>query len=144
MTWLQCVASNQAHMVYPAAYIIATTNDSDWLIRRLGESRRPWKANGRGSNCQDAAMATAMSSNYVTCRRLIRFVRTVKQPTSTRNYNSNVDPSKIRVQNSEVKAFVERCMQSVGAKVSHGTQLAEVLVAADYRGHFSHGLNRLG
>ena len=111
----------------------------------MGNSGDPGKpTEGAVSNCQDAVMATAMSSNYVTCRRLIRFVRTVKQPTSTRKYSSNVDPSKIRVQNSEVKAFVERCMQSVGAKVSHGTQLAEVLVAADYRGHFSHGLNRLG
>ena len=77
-------------------------------------------------------------------RRLHRCVGMAMHPTNTRSHNSNADPSKIRVHISEVKAFIERCMLSVGAKASHGSQLAEVLVAADYRGHFSHGLNRLG
>lgn len=76
-------------------------------------------------------------------RRLHRFVGMAMHPTNTRSHNSNADPSKIRVHISEVKAFIESCMLSVGAKASHGSQLAEVLVAADYRGHFSHGLNRL-
>ena len=35
-------------------------------------------------------------------------------------------------------------MRAVGTKPDHATSLADNLVMADYRGHFSHGLNRLG
>lgn len=35
------------------------------------------------------------------------------------------------------------CMTSVGTPKPHAVALADVLVAADTRGHFSHGLNRL-
>ncbi|XP_048401566.1 uncharacterized oxidoreductase YjmC-like isoform X3 [Stegostoma tigrinum] len=34
-------------------------------------------------------------------------------------------------------------MKAVGAQSSHGSALAKVLVEGDYRGHYSHGLNRL-
>ncbi|XP_028649358.1 uncharacterized oxidoreductase YjmC-like [Erpetoichthys calabaricus] len=44
---------------------------------------------------------------------------------------------------SEVQSFIERCMIAVGAKPAHAKSLADVLVAGDYRGHYSHGLNRL-
>ncbi|CAB4006593.1 uncharacterized oxidoreductase -like isoform X1, partial [Paramuricea clavata] len=43
----------------------------------------------------------------------------------------------------EVSKFVQRCMCCVGTNPEHARQLAELLVAADCRGHFSHGLNRL-
>lgn len=48
------------------------------------------------------------------------------------------------VQVSEVEAFIQRCMEKVGTSKQHSEQLAKVLVAGDARGHFSHGLNRLG
>lgn len=48
------------------------------------------------------------------------------------------------VSNAEVKRFARDCMTSVGTKPEHADSLAEVLVQADYRGHYSHGLNRLG
>lgn len=35
-------------------------------------------------------------------------------------------------------------MIKAGASKDHAEQLADVLVAADLRGHYSHGLNRLG
>lgn len=44
----------------------------------------------------------------------------------------------------EVKRFIIDCMHKLNTPKSHCEQLANVLVAADYRGHFSHGLNRLG
>jgi LDH2 family malate/lactate/ureidoglycolate dehydrogenase len=43
----------------------------------------------------------------------------------------------------EMHAFVTRCMEKVGTKYEHAQVLADLLVAADYRGHYSHGLNRL-
>lgn len=43
----------------------------------------------------------------------------------------------------EMHQFVIRCMEAVGTKQEHASALADLLVAADYRGHFSHGLNRL-
>ncbi|XP_059507859.1 uncharacterized oxidoreductase YjmC-like isoform X4 [Stegostoma tigrinum] len=47
------------------------------------------------------------------------------------------------VSRSDVHQFIERCMKAVGAQSSHGSALAKVLVEGDYRGHYSHGLNRL-
>ena len=45
---------------------------------------------------------------------------------------------------AEVESFVERCMRAVGTHQHHCKALAEVLCAADVRGHFTHGLHRLG
>lgn len=45
---------------------------------------------------------------------------------------------------AEVTRFGIDCMSAVNVPVKHGTMLSDVLVAADYRGHYSHGLNRLG
>ena len=44
----------------------------------------------------------------------------------------------------EVQRFVIDSMVKAGTRRDHATALADVLVAADYRGHYSHGLNRLG
>ncbi|XP_062849773.1 uncharacterized oxidoreductase YjmC-like [Trichomycterus rosablanca] len=44
---------------------------------------------------------------------------------------------------TEVQAFIESCMLAVGTKASHAHSLAKVLVEADLRGHYSHGLNRM-
>lgn len=44
----------------------------------------------------------------------------------------------------EVSRFIQSCMCRVGTDPGHSKILADVLVAADTRGHFSHGLNRLG
>ena len=50
----------------------------------------------------------------------------------------------VYVKLDEARAFIRRCLQSVGTKTEHALQHANVLVAADYRGHYSHGINRLG
>lgn len=44
----------------------------------------------------------------------------------------------------DAQKFVVKSMEAVGTKVTHAEALAEVLVLADQRGHYSHGLNRLG
>ena len=44
----------------------------------------------------------------------------------------------------ELRDFVIRCVTAAGADPEHATDLAELLITADYRGHYSHGLNRLG
>jgi hypothetical protein len=44
----------------------------------------------------------------------------------------------------EVKRFMVDAMAAVGTVRQHAEQMADVLVAADHRGHYSHGLNRLG
>uniref|UniRef100_A0A915KTG8 Malate dehydrogenase n=1 Tax=Romanomermis culicivorax TaxID=13658 RepID=A0A915KTG8_ROMCU len=43
----------------------------------------------------------------------------------------------------EVKRYMVDCMVKVGTDKSHAEQLADVLIAGDCRGHYSHGLNRL-
>ena len=43
----------------------------------------------------------------------------------------------------ELRAFVIRCMETVGTRSAHASDLSDLLVAADYRGTYTHGLNRL-
>jgi hypothetical protein len=59
-----------------------------------------------------------------------------------RQYGSTVQNGPIPI--SEAKRFITDCMVKLGTPKSHAEELSEVLAAADYRGHFSHGLNRLG
>ncbi len=56
---------------------------------------------------------------------------------------SQVDPSTV-VPVEEARRFMVDCMVSVGTPKAASVSLADTLVAADVRGHFSHGLNRLG
>ena len=48
------------------------------------------------------------------------------------------------VEVGQVDGFMQRCLVSAGAAEPHAASLAATLVQADMRGHFSHGLNRLG
>ena len=43
----------------------------------------------------------------------------------------------------EMQRFITDCMLAVGTNKEHAVQLADLLIAADTRGHYSHGLNRL-
>lgn len=45
---------------------------------------------------------------------------------------------------AEAKRFIKDCMEAVGTPEDHAVAMADLLVEADYRGHFSHGMNRLG
>ena len=49
-----------------------------------------------------------------------------------------------RVQAAHVHSFVAQVMEAAGTATEHAQNLAEVLTLADTRGHYSHGLNRLG
>ena len=44
----------------------------------------------------------------------------------------------------EASQFICRCMEATGAPPAHAASLADVLIAGDKRGHYSHGMNRLG
>uniref|UniRef100_A0A1A9WHK2 Malate dehydrogenase n=1 Tax=Glossina brevipalpis TaxID=37001 RepID=A0A1A9WHK2_9MUSC len=44
---------------------------------------------------------------------------------------------------SESRRFMTDCFKAFDVPQNHAEQQADLLVAADYRGHFSHGLNRL-
>lgn len=48
------------------------------------------------------------------------------------------------VRKQDVVDFCARCVEKVGISHEHSRELGEVLVAGDYRGHYSHGINRLG
>lgn len=45
---------------------------------------------------------------------------------------------------NESRRFITECMEAVGTPNEHAKALADILVEADYRGHYSHGMNRLG
>ncbi|GFG39767.1 hypothetical protein Cfor_00131, partial [Coptotermes formosanus] len=44
---------------------------------------------------------------------------------------------------SDVTLFFMDAFRKVGTKESHALQMAQTLITADLKGHFSHGLNRL-
>ncbi|XP_053634433.1 uncharacterized oxidoreductase YjmC isoform X4 [Cherax quadricarinatus] len=50
----------------------------------------------------------------------------------------------IKYREEEVERFMVECMMTQGVSRDRATTLAQVLVAADVRGHYSHGLHRLG
>lgn len=47
------------------------------------------------------------------------------------------------VSTSEAKRFIIDCFLAVKTPREHGEAMANLLIDADYRGHFSHGMNRL-
>lgn len=44
----------------------------------------------------------------------------------------------------KARSFIERCMTAIGTDPKHSTAIANMLIEADIRGHFTHGLYRLG
>jgi len=75
-------------------------------------------------------------------RSFLRPAWSVVMASGAKNFGS--DSGGLLVAKTEVTAFIERCMVAVGTKPAHAKALADNLTMADYRGHFSHGLNRLG
>ena len=56
--------------------------------------------------------------------------------TSSLTCTNLVDPQ-------EARDFIKSCIEKSGSTPEHAACLADVLIAADLRGHYSHGLNRL-
>ena len=84
---------------------------------------------------------SAMSKARFLYKELFKF-RSKIASIRTRDYST--EDGGIIVPVSEVTSFIERCMTTVGTRPAHAKALADNLTAADHRGHFSHGLNRLG
>lgn len=54
---------------------------------------------------------------------------------------ANNNPQRVTVEES--RRFMIDCFMATKTPLSHAKQMADLLVEADYRGHFSHGMNRL-
>ena len=48
------------------------------------------------------------------------------------------------VREADMLDFMSTCLRKAGASTSHADIVAQVLVAADKRGIYSHGINKLG
>ncbi|XP_014680662.1 PREDICTED: uncharacterized oxidoreductase YjmC-like [Priapulus caudatus] len=77
------------------------------------------------------------------CLRLKSPERHYNNYCHSRRMSSAEAPQGVVVELDEVKQYMVRCMTKVGTKQAHAEALADVLLAADHRGHYSHGLNRL-
>ncbi|WKX93735.1 hypothetical protein Q1695_011193 [Nippostrongylus brasiliensis] len=75
-------------------------------------------------------------------RNILRAGRSTFQP-ALRWISTTAEPGDLIVPKSEVMRYMTEVMKSVKVNPSHCQQLAEVLMEADIRGHYSHGLNRL-
>ncbi|CAI5438076.1 unnamed protein product [Caenorhabditis angaria] len=49
----------------------------------------------------------------------------------------------IVISKEKLYAFVLECLAKTGCSQDHAQQLADTLLCSDYRGHYSHGINRL-
>ncbi|GAU90852.1 hypothetical protein RvY_03212 [Ramazzottius varieornatus] len=67
--------------------------------------------------------------------------KAVSSPDDGAEYST--DRSDVVISPDAARHFIERCIRRAGANASHAQQLADVLVTADYRGHYSHGLAHL-
>ncbi|VDK77983.1 unnamed protein product [Litomosoides sigmodontis] len=92
------------------------------------------------------------SSSFASTRRIHRCCAAVNMEqskifncmiNSNRNVAAAVDAKDKIVAVPEVTRYMVDCMVKAGTSKDHAQQLASVLVAADVRGHYSHGLNRL-
>jgi LDH2 family malate/lactate/ureidoglycolate dehydrogenase len=61
-----------------------------------------------------------------------------------KNTENDLEADRVVVSEEDARNFIKRCLGKTGVDSSHADALADVLVTGDYRGHFSHGLNRLG
>jgi hypothetical protein len=75
--------------------------------------------------------------------RGVVFNRCVLKTTFTGIRFMSTKPSNV-IPVAEVKRFTVDCLETASVPLEHAEMLADVLVAADYRGHYSHGMNRLG
>ena len=76
---------------------------------------------------------------------LKRDLKLLKYSTTTSAVTmSSTEQQNFIIKVDDAKNFVKDSMIAVGTKVSHAQALADLLVLADQRGHYSHGLNRLG
>ncbi|XP_064476491.1 uncharacterized oxidoreductase YjmC-like [Ornithodoros turicata] len=82
-------------------------------------------------------------SYLVVPRALLKSAGSVRRGFSFSTKSRAMAAEGILVEKQEMKSFIIRCMEKVGTEKSHAEALADVLVAGDHRGHFSHGLNRL-
>ncbi len=86
-----------------------------------------------------------MSARAQKLSGFLRHFRSEFVVVTKRQLSQTTGDSKQRlVAQDEVKAFIRRCMIASGSKEHHAIAVADNLTAADYRGHYSHGLNRLG
>lgn len=74
---------------------------------------------------------------------LLKIVHLRRQMQSSIHTMADEVPNYI-VQVDDAKEFVKSSMEAIGTRTSHAQSLADLLVLADQRGHYSHGLNRLG
>ncbi|CAC5370862.1 Malate dehydrogenase [Mytilus coruscus] len=79
-----------------------------------------------------------------TKRRIFsRIINSLTKYTCKRHSSTESTESWNLVPRKEVKRFIIECMSSVKTRQDHAEKLADNLSTADYRGHYSHGLNRL-
>ncbi|OQV16970.1 Malate/(S)-sulfolactate dehydrogenase [Hypsibius exemplaris] len=104
--------------------------------------------------CTDGRMFTekavsSLSSTSIHSPSLLSPSNTVVLPVNANDFGrrmsstDSADYKPVLVSVPEAKAFIKRCMEKAGASAEHSQQMADVLVMADHRGHYSHGLNRL-
>ncbi|VDM41204.1 unnamed protein product [Toxocara canis] len=53
------------------------------------------------------------------------------------------ESEEVVVAKKELRVFILDCLEAVGCDAIHCEQLADILIYSDYRGHYSHGINRL-
>ncbi|XP_050726443.1 uncharacterized oxidoreductase YjmC-like [Eriocheir sinensis] len=86
-------------------------------------------------------LASPPSSPFAASRRCLSTTMSVLSGEKAKFTPPDDLPTKYTVK--EIHRYMVDCMTAVGTPKEHATALADVLLEADRRGHYSHGLNRL-
>jgi len=82
--------------------------------------------------------------SYLPTLKKNKSIKLIVNKFTQRTYCTGIAAKGTLIPLPEIKRFIIECMTKVGTATSQAEELADVLIAADYRGHYSHGLNRLG
>ncbi|KAM7352756.1 putative oxidoreductase YjmC isoform 2-T2 [Cochliomyia hominivorax] len=98
-----------------------------------------------GCNIQRSLLLTKCLRNQKRFYAIISSIQSnfKQQLSTTDRTNKCVGEKPKLVPVAESRRFMIDCFKAVNVPQEHAEQQADLLVAADYRGHFSHGMNRL-
>ncbi|KAH8370617.1 hypothetical protein KR093_004347 [Drosophila rubida] len=118
-----------------------THNSSSWRLMHTLQRRHQQlhQSCGRLRAAATAATTTTTTPAIATVPKV--YANWSDSAIARRNMSSSSSANLVAV--AESRRFMIDCFKAVNVPEEHAIAQADLLVAADYRGHFSHGMNRL-
>uniref|UniRef100_A0A182MF34 Malate dehydrogenase n=1 Tax=Anopheles culicifacies TaxID=139723 RepID=A0A182MF34_9DIPT len=134
-----CDASSR--IVQTPAHNTTTTMLTNVAVRLISVSEVTGTSTS-STNCADSCVWKQRRPHLTSGRQVLDstpFIHTQQH----RKMSSSVAAKQGLVAVEEARRFMVDCLVKAKTPLAHAKQQADLLVEADYRGHFSHGMNRL-